>query len=283
MRWDIYGIQIIIRKANSEFDRIVELLEERDEIIKDEDLVCLLLFRKIIEKMDAIFILHDNGHESSSQSLARDLYENYLYLLFLIKDRYEYRAKAYLYQNMKSQLDTIDWMLGRGDKSSDLLVDKNKVLNKKEQYRERKIYLLGILESEEFKNISLDWNRKVKAKKNGGKYPTWYNIGNSVDSIAKLSDFVGHKKEFKKIYSFLSYEVHSLNAFSQITKVNNQALLTPIRDDVEKSFSLELACLYGAHSMIEVVKKLDADSKDNLADWYFNKLPKEIIAERKLD
>lgn len=55
--------------------------------------------------MDAIFILVDNGSVKSAESIARDLFENVLYLKFILNEKhFRRRALSYHYSYLKDKL-----------------------------------------------------------------------------------------------------------------------------------------------------------------------------------
>lgn len=285
MKADIDSLAVLIRKMEEEFENVIELLVKRDGLITDSDAVFLLIYRKIIEKLDAVFILCDNGHDSSSESLARDIFENYLYLAYINKGNYEYRTQAYQYENLIKQLNLIKWFdpeSKKGKKLKNFLRTDNSELST--ALKERKAYINRILKSDEFNNIKIDWDRKLKEftkRKAGSKFPTWYNIGNGAKDISQLSVYTGMSEDYETIYSFFSHQVHSLNALSQMKKIgNNLGTLTPIRDDVTKGLSIQVSFTIGVFSLKIIFDRFHQGGKSSFLKWYTNDLEKEIIKEK---
>ncbi|PIC65353.1 hypothetical protein CSV79_01655 [Sporosarcina sp. P13] len=281
---DIAKLQIVIRKAELELDRIISLLVSKDGQLKDTDVISLLIFRKIIEKIDAIFILHDNGHQNTADSIARDAFENYVYLAFMLDERYEYRASAYQFQSLQTQLELIDWFDPNNKKAKKLKsLIGNKVGQMPKQLKERRAYINKRLLEEPFKNLQVDWKRKEKDKNKGGRYPTWYNISKGKDSIAALCRYLKMDDEYETMYALFSHEVHSTNALNQLTTVNNQGAFKPIREDVKESLSLQVAISIGVRANLKILGHFDIQSVNDYSIWYAKDLPKEVVAELKME
>ncbi|AMM93852.1 hypothetical protein UP17_16350 [Peribacillus simplex] len=66
-----------------------------------EKVMPLLLFRKIVEKCDAIKILHDNNSGQPALSFARSVLENRWYFMFIIDNDSEFRSLSYYYFDRK--------------------------------------------------------------------------------------------------------------------------------------------------------------------------------------
>ncbi|MED4634995.1 DUF5677 domain-containing protein [Peribacillus frigoritolerans] len=66
-----------------------------------EKVMPLLLFRKIVEKCDAIKILHDNNCGQPALSFARSVLENRWYFMFIIDNDSEFRSLSYYYFDKK--------------------------------------------------------------------------------------------------------------------------------------------------------------------------------------
>ncbi|MGR6006625.1 DUF5677 domain-containing protein [Bacillus paranthracis] len=75
-----------VQFAEEIFELSYEKFSQENDVLPNEITVGMLLFRKMIEKMDAVFILLENGSEQPAESLVRDLFENLLYLKFIMNE-----------------------------------------------------------------------------------------------------------------------------------------------------------------------------------------------------
>lgn len=280
MKKGIEGLQIAIRKSEEILHQIIQKLTIRDTILKEEDVSCLLLYRKTIEKMDGIFILADHGHLNTMNSIARDLFENHVYLLFMLQERYRYRAKAYQFQAFQENLNLINWhdpSKNIGKKLSPYL-NASKLPLPKDLLDKKEYILKRLQEDSEFKSISVDWKRKRKE----GQHPSWYNIGGGKDSIAALCRYLEIEEQYKTVYSIFSSETHSTNGLNQILYEDGEVILSPIRGmDIDKNIALDYSTTTGLSSTFEVTKHFDEELAMELGDWYLHNFKKEIISERQ--
>jgi len=112
---DLDKIGLIIRKQEEVFDLTIKELTKKYEVVPDYIVIAMLLFRKIIEKLDAVFILIENQSEKAAESICRDLFENYLYFKFIVdpKGNQKQRARAYHYSYLQDQLHLVNTLLSK--------------------------------------------------------------------------------------------------------------------------------------------------------------------------
>lgn len=91
-------------------------IRESDEGIPINKVMPLLLFRKLIEKIDAINILYKNKSGSPALSLARGVIENYWYFMFMVEEDSDFRALSYYYHDKRDaatkSLKELDYQIG---------------------------------------------------------------------------------------------------------------------------------------------------------------------------
>lgn len=197
----------------------------------------LLLYRKIIDKMDAIYVCIDYAKEDVSISINRDLLENVGLFLYMIKDNVIDKAYAFYYDYLLNQREAYKMFLTHG--------------NRTEKLRE----FLGVGNDSEFsketlekiiKNLDISLNRDVlKATKvkweslekslNNPKhhnrkkiYIKWYNLFGKRSFKDVINDL---KMEplYDLVYTLGSQEVHSQNIFTQLETSDGKANFRPLR------------------------------------------------------
>ncbi len=281
----IHHLKVIIRKLESEFDITKNILIKKDGVLKDSDIVFLLIYRKLIEKLDAIFVLHDNGHENSSESITRDAFENYVHLAFIDQEDYNYRTAAYQYESLVNQLKIINWFdphSKQGKQLKGFLSTEKKELPL--DLSERRDFISSRLTTGKFHNVHLDWERKRKQKTKGGKnnqYPTWYNIRNGPNNLSMMSGMVGMKEEYTTVYSLFSHQVHSLNALNQLEEVGeNIGMFTPIRGESREGISIQVAVTLGIKSLKIIMERFQENEKGMFDEWYTKVYRNEVKQEK---
>jgi len=109
----------VVQKQEEIFEEAIEVLKSRYKILPDDTVQVILLFRKITEKLDAIFILLENASEKSAESISRDLFENFLYFKYIIdpNGNSDQRARAYHYSYLQDQLHLSELLLSKKEKN----------------------------------------------------------------------------------------------------------------------------------------------------------------------
>lgn len=266
-----------------EFEKLIKMLANSTGVLEDSDTVFLMIYRKIIEKLDGVFVLCDNGHDNTSESLARDIFENYLYLAFMHKEDYSYRTKAYQYESLVNQLKLMGWFdhkTYKGRKLRSFFSETNAKYIP--AFKQRKEYIKKAQISD-FKNIHIDWERKLeRARKKKTSYPTWYNIRNGVEGISGLSEFLGMRQEYDTIYYFLSKQVHASNALSQMVPLGEElGALTPIRDNTLKGLSLIVSYKLGIDSL-GIIEERFKEKGYALPENLQKEMRMEVIQEKRM-
>ncbi|RAP74389.1 DUF5677 domain-containing protein [Paenibacillus montanisoli] len=256
---------ILNGEAKQELDKLGELInnsiDKCDEIIyrfdgqtvPTETITSALLFRKAIEKADAIFVTIEQGAEHAAQSILRDLFENTVCLAYLIQGDTERRAKCYYVGWLRSKKDILERLLpttdiGRvvvdflGDDSS---IDHDQV---EEELRRVKVKL----NSSWMQGINRKWNDLERHRQ--GKV-NWFSLYNGPRSIRKLATKVDMQAEYDLLYFMYSLETHSLNAIKSLEHIDGEGFLRPIRTYENPATILRMAQNYLWKSALLIVSR----------------------------
>jgi len=236
----------ILNESNKVFDTVLENYFQKnvDKVVFDyPDAIILGLLENIINHSKTIIILIENKHQSSLDTIMRTLFENYVYLLFILKRETELRSKSYAYSNKIRELNLYRKLSEdslEGKKLRDFIkADKEKLdeifLSKRDfNYMER-------IENTYFSEIGMKRNEQK-----------WYNFNDGTNNFKKLCSNLGLSVEYDLIYSLLSTETHAKDAiknfkFSEfgidlIQKIDNYNLC------------VNLSSLYLLHSVRMIYK-----------------------------
>ncbi|MNO87821.1 hypothetical protein D3C76_792520 [compost metagenome] len=201
--------------------------------LEQEDVTILLLYRRLLSQFDGFFILLDHGSLNAAVITARSALETYASLMFIFEDGEEFvekRAASYYTFYKLEELKQLN-----NSKVADRIVaacsltellnikDSIKtILNKRSPYKE-----VSKMRSELMNNL-----RKANRKENVHWYYLYLNDNEEIFSLNALIDYVDRfDNDLKKLYSLLSFEAHSLNAFNDLNYKNNQVIFDELREE----------------------------------------------------
>lgn len=283
---NIDRIQEGIRKSETILVILIDKLKEEYGTIPDEYMIIILMFRKIIEKADAVFILCDNGAYKSAESITRDVFENYLFLNYIIDGNYKEKAFRYIYQTLQDELQMMKKLDRKNNKINDEIKEFYPDIDNRKNYIDKR------LKQKEFHNIKIEWDRMLKSennkktKENTRKkklFPTWYNLNNGPKSIKDLSRKYGMFLWFDFLYNYLSKQVHSVNIMQQIQKKDSEIVLSPLRvlnsNNMDQNINLNLSIGMITDSLIKLTIFYNENSRIDCNDcikiygkWYKEKM-----------
>ncbi|WP_188453779.1 DUF5677 domain-containing protein [Virgibacillus oceani] len=264
---------LVIQKHEEVFDIIIEDQKSKHKIIPDETFITLMMFRKIAERLDAIFVLLENKSENAARSISRNLIENFLYFIYVIdsRDRYKTRALSYYFSNLKDQINLSYLLLSKGQKGRkirDYLNTENGdneiLINKAKRAKE---HYQNCINSDKYINIKVEWNR---FNKNGIKYPNWYSLSNGPKNLRELAGRCGYEVEYELLYGIYSRQVHSANVMDQFENVNGLAGIRNLRMYVNPTLELIFPLRLGIESLKRFIEFFEMDDEINIEQWEKN-------------
>lgn len=263
------NLGMIIQKHEEVFNIVIENQKKKYNILPDEVFITLLLFRKIVERLDAIFILIENKSENAAKSISRDLIENILYFSFVIesKKRNKTRALSYYYSSLKDQMNLSKLLLTnnqKGIKIKGFLNIKNNDVEIISRAERTKSHFSKALNSEKYANIKIEWDKLVKRKI---KYPNWYSLYNGPKNLRELSRRCGYEVEYELIYGIYSRQVHSANVMDQFHNVNGLAGVKNLRIYEDPTLELIFPLSLGIDSLKKCIDFFEVNDEVNINKW----------------
>ncbi|WP_019377686.1 DUF5677 domain-containing protein [Virgibacillus halodenitrificans] len=264
-------LRLVIQKHEEIFNEIIENYNRRRAVIPEEIFITLMVFRKIVEKLDAIFILLENKSENAAKSISRDLIENFLYFSFIIetKDKYKIRALSYYFSNFKDQISLSKLLRTKNHRGIkireflDIKADNKGLVNEARKVEE---HFISVLAKEQYNNIKVEWDRLEKK----GKYPKWYSLFNGPKSMRQLSKWCGYEAEYELLYGLYSRQVHSANAMDQFENVNGLAGIKNLRVYEDPILEILFSLRLGIESLKKIVVFFELDNEINIDYWERN-------------
>lgn len=259
----------IIQKHEEVFNIIIEKQNKKHKILPDEVFITIMLFRKITEKLDAIFILLENKSENAAKSISRDLIESFLYFIFVVesKDKNKIRALSYYFSNIKDQINLSKLLLANNQRGKkirsflDIRSDNTELISKTKKASD---HFSKSINSKEYANIKIEWDKLIKKKV---KHPNWYSLYKGPKNLRELSRYCGFEVEYDLLYGIYSRQVHSANAMDQFENVNGLAAINKLRVYKDPTLELLFSFSLGIVSLRRFIDFFEINDEVNIENW----------------
>lgn len=220
------NLKRITKEADKVFEQVMtEYFGKENNTVEFgyTDAVVLGLLENLNNHSKSMIILLENNHHSSLDVILRTIFENYVYLKYILEDSCAIRAKSYVYSTKIKEIELLDKLTEdslAGYKLREFLgVKKNDVIDKftkviDEGYKEDKIK--GYIDEIGMKRIE----------------QKWYNIDGGTKNFKILCEKMGLSVEYNLIYSILSTETHAKDAIQNfLFEGNHVNLLNVMKDE----------------------------------------------------
>jgi Family of unknown function (DUF5677) len=195
----------LIKEADKVYIRVISchFQKEEEKEFGITDAVVLGLLENLINHSKSIVILLENKHYSSLDTILRTVFENYVYLTFILKKDTDKRAKSYAYSTRLKEISLFNSLTEDSIEGNNMRkfisVSKNKLSSDLSDKMDQ-VY------QNEIKNIYLNdiGMKRVEQK--------WYNLDNKTNNFKKLCSSLGLSEKYELIYSMLSSEIHAKDA-----------------------------------------------------------------------
>jgi len=245
-----------VRNLGSIF--IGEIFKDDKGINKYVRSVVTCFLRQIIEDMDAISILINKSSADPCFLNLRRLFENHIYLKYILKEKCEERAKAYYVNHLinkrkiaeKEDASTNQGKILREKLKKDELSENFSIPTKECKSETDKID--KILQEPQYQYLKTEFDKQKEIKRTH-----WYSLDNKSTSLERLSDFVGCSGRYEALYRYFSQYSHSENELDNIDwQEAGQARLVQIRNPEHAQLITQLTLTYGLDSFRIAIQTL---------------------------
>ena len=252
---DLNDLSKAIRYSQCILEKLTQM-----ESIHYEEITVITLYRKLIENVDGIFILADHHLESPSQSVIRAAYEVFLQLEFIFKiEKYiNRRAISYYSTWLFEEVNFIDKQLK--NKNKEPLLSRETLILKRESNNK----LLEI----EFKSYKIEILSTMKRLKINYP-PKWYALFNGPKSLSELSKETSLKKVHSVLYNGMSTEAHGLKSITNLSSLNENLVLAPIRGTEIPLMPIHLGRSFLTSTTHKIVNKYLPNQLDEFREFIF--------------
>lgn len=203
----------LLKKLCNEADKVLEnVFDNYFNLAKREfsfpDAVILGLLENLNNHSKSLLILIDKKHYASLDTVLRTVFENYVYLLYLVEKNTLERSKSYAYSNKIKEIRLFEMLTEDSLYGNQLRkfvgITKEKITKKFSPYINEKY-------KKEITDFYVD---ELKMSRTEQK---WYNYNGKINNFKKLCIEMKMLKQYDLIYSFLSTETHAKDAIKNFS------------------------------------------------------------------
>ncbi|WP_256816550.1 DUF5677 domain-containing protein [Cytobacillus sp. Bac17] len=225
----------VILESEKVFENVVDGYFRPREIEFDiSDAVILGLLENLINHSKSMKILLENNHFASLDTIQRVIFENYVFLKYILEKDTQCRAESYFYSTKIKEIELLN----------------NITEDSLEGFKVREFLDLKKDEvKEKLKAEKMDENYKTKIyetyrKEFGMQRPNqkWYNVDGKTKNLKLLCEKLGLTVEYSLIYSILSIETHGKDAIRNFSIEENRVDLINMVKSKELYLSMSAMC-----------------------------------------
>lgn len=220
-----------------------------------EHKIILSLYRKLLEQVDASYVLGDHRLKGPSVVMARSVLETYLSIMYILEQNkmVASRASSYYLGVLISQQNAAKEL-----KNSPISEVPEEKINKTLEMTE------DLINRPQFSKQLKEWEKLKNLDKNNYD-PKWYSLFNgprSVNALIRKLD----KDIDKRFYGYLSQEAHgyqALNGVVELNLVDKPLVLKPLRQEHPDSLAqANIARSFCNSAGLKIVEKLFPSYRD---------------------
>lgn len=240
---------------------IVRDYEKEMRIFDRHDGAVVGLFELILQKSGEIHFLLENNKLSSLDSLARIVFEHYIYLNYIIRNHTTKRGTAYIISIKLDENRLYKKLMGDNLSSSkireflniskeDVNTELNKQRKRSGKERNYEDYVVE-LEKEYLNQFDWDTNNKLPRK--------WYNGNGKINNFKELCMYIGKEVEYELLYGILSRDVHGNQTFGVLQFEPGRLGITNLTSDRVLIENIISDCIFDISKNILSYYKLETE------------------------
>lgn len=185
-------------------EKIIKLADKREDFAFGlEDKVLIGFFEEVLRATKSIIILLNADHPSSIITIVRKIFENRLYIQYLIdqEEDIKIRARSYYLNYYKNSLNM-----------ANSIVQKNKIgmeIRQEFGINTQDLYITEEFIEEKFDMIKNDFCDVLQLRK---MKDAWYNLDKKTNTIEKLALKLKMRPHYELFYRLYSQDTHSSNS-----------------------------------------------------------------------
>ncbi|NQT35448.1 hypothetical protein HQ587_09675 [bacterium] len=223
----------------------------------------ILLFRHIIEMVDAISVMIPKSVVIPARLILRSEFEALLSILYILQDpfTYEFRSMSFLYFTRKTRLrDTkiiktlkVDKNINPEHRDMAALFDQQVNLDNDVAVLEK------LLSSPKYAEIRNEERKKLKPK-------NWFSLRGGPISRETLADCVGQRTQYQTLYRMWSKGTHAVELDNQVILEDGIEKIRELRGGTEFQANMNLALNFLREAIMELIKFYRPEEMENFSN-----------------
>ncbi len=241
---------------------------------KDNHIPTLFL-RNMIDLIDGIAILTKSSSIDTAKLLVRSLFENNLYLTYMLQGDEKLLSRCFMVWRVKNQIKTMKQYVSSNQSSKEFFsklkkdhidVELGKYLDRKDTIEFLKTKA-DLLKRDDWKKVAIEYEKTAKRNRN----PKWYSLYDGPRNIEGLSLHLRKSFHYNFIYRNLSQYSHVTRvvkgfAFSKHEK--DKAHIIQIRDFESSKEVLEYTVSFFLETLVGYINKRLPEKSEARLEWY---------------
>lgn len=212
-----------LKKLINETEHVTRLISEEyfekyNRTIQICDGVILGLYEDMLEKTKALIKLIDNDSGAATDFTARSIFENYVYLYYILMDKRTSRLKteSYYLQSKTGEWERYQKYLDEDEEGEELrnFLDTSLAFVKESGNNRNP--------TEEIEKLEMQFPKVMEKRKRQQK---WYYVVGDNTNMYYLCKFCGMLGEYRTVYQPFSDETHSINVLKRF-KITEDSFYT---------------------------------------------------------
>lgn len=236
----------IIKRIVKESDKVTKNILDKcftmyypNKEIELHDAAILGLLEDMIGKTLSLITLVENKNYNTLDAIARMMFENFIYLKFMLEKDTSNRGAAYIYSLKRRELRIFDSIAEQtlvGSKVRSFLnIKRDKFITDFPKFSDLNY-------KEEIETFN-PYDKKVKTQK-------WYNFNGRINNLRKLSAYLDIEDQYILLYQIFSGEVHAQESLKYFHFEENY--VTVLRKEVDSKTHISIA----SNFMIETIRSV---------------------------
>jgi len=240
------------------------------------DLAVILIFRHIIESLDAISILVKHGCADPTEPLLRSIFEALIGLKYILEKDTVLRALSYEVAHVHRQISLyrkLDPTTDQGKQFKKILSDDSTVNNVTLLTIDTNKLITNLenmLKKPQYVSIDTEWQNYKKTNKEN---PNWFSLFGGPRNIIDLAYLVNQGGVYEVFYRTWSQSVHVTGLIRNITRdVTGNGAISGLRNpkNIQENSSLSLSMVIAAYT--KMIKYYVPEKDKDFQAWYIKSI-----------
>ena len=240
------------------------------------DSTIILIFRHIIESLDAITVLIKHGCADPTEPLLRSIFEALIGLEYILEKDTLQRTLSYKVAHAHRQISLykkLDPTTDQGKQFKKILSNDSTVKNMALPVVDTNKLIANLenmLKKPQYVSVNTEWQNYKKANK---KNPNWFSLFSGPRNIIDLAQHVNRGGLYEFLYRIWSQSVHVTGVIRNITRDDSGSgaiICLRYPKNIQDNSSLSLSMSIAAYT--EMIKYYIPDKEKDFQRWYIKNI-----------